>query len=65
MQNQNSVITAATLANAADLAANIALGILGNEVAATFNGSTMTRAAIYELSLVTFQGKISTYLGDR
>lgn len=65
MKDINSVTTAVTLANAADLAANIAMGVLGNQVAATFAGQPLTRAGLYELAQVTFQAKVATYQGDR
>lgn len=65
MINQNSAMTAATLANAADLAANIAQGVMGNEVATTFNGSELTRATIYNLAQVTFQSKVASKLGAK
>ena len=65
MKNQNSAMTIAVLANGSDLVANIAMGVMGNEVATTFNGSELTRAAIYNLSQVTFQAKTANYLGAR
>lgn len=65
MKNQNSVLTAAVLANGSDLVANIAIGVIGNEVANTFAGSQLTVAAIHNLSQVTFQAKTANYLGDR
>lgn len=65
MKNINSVTTAVSLANGADLVANIAMGVIGNEVANTFNGVPLTRAAIYELAQVSFQAKVATYQGDR
>lgn len=65
MKNQNSVMTAAVLANGASLVANIALGVIGNEIANTFAGSPLTLASIYNLSQVTFQAKTANYLGDR
>lgn len=65
MKNQTSVVSAVTLANAGDLVATIAMGVMGSGSAATFNGSPLTRASLYELAQVSFQGKVSNYLGAR
>lgn len=65
METQKSVVSTVTLANAADLSATIAMGVIGNGSAATFNGSKLTRAALYELAQVTFQSKVANYLGAR
>lgn len=65
MKDINSVTTAVTFANGADLAANIVMGVIGGDIASTFNGVPLTRAAIYELAMVTFQGKLAHYQGAR
>lgn len=54
--------TLVTLANASELVNNIAQGVIGNEVADTFNGSPLTRATIYNLTQTRIQAALSKHL---
>jgi hypothetical protein len=63
MQLQDSHRTVCTLANAAELVAAIAQGIVGNDVADTIDGSPLTRATIFNLAQLNFQENLGTYLG--
>ena len=63
MINKKSERTLVTLANASELVANVAQGVLGNEVADTFCGSPLTRSMIQNLAQTVFQSKASPFLG--
>lgn len=63
MKTQETAMSVATLANAGDLVANIAQGVMGDDVATTFNGSNLTRSAIYDLAQVEFQKVITNQPG--
>jgi hypothetical protein len=65
MNTQQTALSMVTLANASDLVANIVLGTMGNGVAETFNGSPLTKQALYEMSQVTFQGALTKHMGGR
>lgn len=51
-----------TLANAGELVGIIAQGVVGNEVADTFNGSPLTRAVLHNLAQTKFQASLAKYL---
>jgi hypothetical protein len=63
MKHAQSQQTLTTLANAGELVANIAQGVIGNEVADSFNGSPLTRAVVYQLAQTQFQATVSKSLG--
>ena len=63
MKHAKSQQTLTTLANAGELVANIAQGVIGNEVADSFNGSPLTRAVVYNLAQTQFQAAVSKHLG--
>ena len=62
MKLQQSEKTLVVLANATELVRNIAQGVIGNEVADTFNGSPLTRGVIYQLAQAQFQAAASPFL---
>lgn len=62
MKKAQSVETAILLANANELAFNIMRGVLGNEVADSFNGSPLSRTVIYGLTTAQIQGTLSAHL---
>jgi hypothetical protein len=64
LNNQDSERTLVTLANANELVASVAQGVLGNEVADTLNGSPLSRSIIYNLAQTCFQRKVTPYLGE-
>lgn len=63
MKNKQSVVTASTLANAAELTAAIASEILGGEVAETFAGAPLNKDMLHQLSMSVFQKKINHITG--
>ena len=63
MKNRNSVNTIVVLANAAELVNNIAQGVIGNEVADTFDGSPLTTSLVHNLAQVQFQAAVTKYIG--
>lgn len=63
MKNQQSVQTLVTLANGAELVSNIAHGVMGNEIADTFNGQDLNTKQIQTLAQVQFQASVTKYLG--
>lgn len=62
MKLQQSEKTLVVLGNAGELVRNIAQGVIGNEVADTFNGSPLTRAIIYQSAQAQFQAASATFL---
>jgi len=62
MKLSESEQTLVTLANAGELAANVAQRVIGNEVADTFNGAPLNRDLIHNLAQTTFQSSVSKYL---
>lgn len=63
MNNSKSERTLVTLANAGELVSNIALEVMGNEVADSFAGSPLTRATIHNLAQTRFQQALSPFFG--
>jgi len=63
MKLKESEQSLVTLANASELVTNVAQCVIGNEVADTFNGSTLTRDLIHNLAQTTFQSSVSKFLG--
>ncbi|BDD79558.1 hypothetical protein [Burkholderia phage FLC9] len=63
MQLQDSHRTVCTLGNGAELVAAIVLGVVGNDVADTINGSPLTRSTIFNLAQLKFQEAVGKYLG--
>lgn len=64
MKHLNSIQSVTTLGNANELVRVIAQGVLGNEVADTFNGSEISRGVIYNLSQTKFQEAVGKKLGN-
>lgn len=62
MKNQQSVSTLMTLANGADLINNIARGVMGNEIADTFNGEELNTTLVHSLAQVQFQANVSKFI---
>jgi hypothetical protein len=62
MQLLQTQQTVTTLGNAADLTYNVVNGVLGNDVADTFNGSPLTRQVIYNLALARIQLRLAPFL---
>lgn len=58
IQSEKTVVT---LANAGELVANIARGVLGNEVADTIGGSPVTRDTIYDMAMTQAQAATAPY----
>jgi len=58
MKLRESQQTLTTLANAGELAQNIAKNIMGNEVADTFNGSPLTRSVLCTLAQTKFHSTL-------
>jgi hypothetical protein len=54
-----------TLANAAELAATVVCGVVGNELADTIAGSPVTRQMIYDLALAKFQNRLNPIIGAK
>lgn len=65
MKLRESQQTLTTLANGAELVRHIAQGVVGNEVADTFNGSPLTRGVLYNLAQTKFQSAVSKHLQPR
>lgn len=65
MNLKQSTQTAVTLANAGELVRVIAQGVVGNEVADTFNGSPLTRGILYNLAQTRFQAAVAPFLNAR
>lgn len=62
MQLTQTQQTVTTLGNAGDLVYNVVNGVLGNDVADTFNGSPLTRQVIYNLALARIQMRLAPFL---
>jgi len=62
MKHPESVTSTLTLANAGELVNNIARGVLGNDVADTFQGSVISRGLIYNLVQTHAQERLSAHL---
>jgi len=62
MQSPQTVTTVVVLANAAELVNNIARGVLGNDVADTFQGSVISRGLIYNMVQTQAQQKLAAHL---
>lgn len=62
MKRKESQQTLTTLANAGELVRTIAQGVMGNDIADTFNGSPLTRGVLYNLAQTQFQGTVANYL---
>jgi hypothetical protein len=65
MKRRESTNTLVTLANAGELVSNIAAGVLGNDVADTFNGSPLTTSVVQNIAQTQFQNALSKYIGDK
>lgn len=65
MKHRESEKTVVVLANASDLVRNISQGVIGNEVADTFNGSPITRGVLHNLAQVKFQAALSKHIGGK
>lgn len=61
MKLPQSEKTLVVLANAGELVRNIVQGVIGNEVADTFNGSPLTRGLIYQAAQTEFQASVSNH----
>lgn len=65
MKHKQSQQTLTTLGNAAELVNAIVQGVVGNEVADTFNGSPLSRGIVYNLAQTQFQASVSNKLGAK
>lgn len=65
MQMAQSQETVVTLANAAELAATVVCGVVGNELADTIAGSPVTRQTVYDLALAKFQNRLNPTIGAK
>ena len=63
MLKKDSQQTLVTLANGAELVRSIAQGVMGNEVADTFQGSALTRGVLLNLAQTQFQAAVAPYVG--
>jgi hypothetical protein len=63
MQNKQSVMTAAVLANGAELAARVIEKLSTDAVSKTLEGMEMPRQTTYNTAQVIFQQEITTRLG--
>lgn len=59
VQTQQTVVT---VGNACELVFGIMKGVMGNDVADTFNGSPLTRQAINNITLARLQKKLAPHL---
>lgn len=62
MKHQQSERSLVTLGNAGELVNNIVQGVIGNEVADTFNGTPLSREVIYDSALTQFQQTAAVHL---
>lgn len=62
MKSRQSERTLVTLANASELVAHVVKGVVGNEIADTFDGSPLTRSTLNTLSQTKFQAALDNYL---
>lgn len=65
MQNKQSVMTSAVLANGAELAARVIEKLSTDAVSKSLQGTEMTRQTIYNTSQVIFQQEIAKTLGGQ
>lgn len=65
MQTKATEKTILSLANAGELVQNVVRNVVGNEIADTLDGTTLSRGMLYELSQTSFQSHLSKYLGGR
>lgn len=63
MRMAESQETVVTLGNAANLAAEIICGVVGNELADTISGCPITRQTVYDLALAKFQVRLNPTIG--
>jgi len=63
MKFQNTAQTIVTLANGAELVAQIAEKVLGGDVADTVEGTPLNKGAITNLAMARFQMNLQTYRG--
>jgi len=63
MKNRSSEQTLVTLANAAELVADLAQENLGNDMANTFAGSRLTRTIVLNLVQAEFQTGLTKRIG--
>lgn len=62
MQNRETEKTLVTLANATELTRVVVQGVVGNDVADTIEGSTLTGDLINEIALARFQASLKPYI---
>lgn len=62
MQNRETEKTLVTLANATELTRVIIQGVVGNDVADTIEGSSLTGDLINEISLARFQQGLKPFV---
>lgn len=65
MKLRQSQQTLVTLANATELVQSIVLGVVGNEVADTFDGNELTRGVVYAMAQTKFQSALSSKIQAR
>ena len=59
MKDKNSIVTAVTLANASELAVNIAQQVLGGDVSDSLRGTPLNRSVLHNLAQARFQTKLT------
>lgn len=62
--NPSVVHTTVTLSNAVELTALLAQGILGSNMADTFNGSVLGRQALYDIAATTIRKELNKKVGQ-
>jgi hypothetical protein len=62
MQNRETEKTLVTLANATELTRVIIQGVVGNDVADTIEGSSLTGDLINEITLARFQSSLKPFV---
>lgn len=61
MENPQSAVTLAVLANCNEIARGILQNIMGNDIANTIEGSPVTRAVLFNLTQSRIQANLSRY----
>lgn len=62
MKHPQSVTSTLTLANCNELVANIARGVLGNDVADTFQGNVISKNLVFNMVQTEAQQKLAAHL---
>jgi hypothetical protein len=62
MKSRQSERTLVTLANGSELVGHIVKGVVGNEIADSFDGSPLMRSTLFTLAQAKFQSALDRYL---